>query len=126
MAEYIPGVCNLGAGETRRRWAFGWVGLILTISTWALFIKSARPPLWRLTLFVPAFLSALGFVQALSHFCVAFGFAGLFNVGPEAGRTESVEQQDYRRKDQRTALKIVAISATIAGAVALAAYLIPL
>ena len=31
MQEYIPGVCNIGKVEIRRRWVIGWAALIVCI-----------------------------------------------------------------------------------------------
>jgi len=76
-----------------------------------------------LTLFFPAFLSAEGFLQAAFHFCAGFGLQGVFNFGPELGKTETVEQLGFRRKDQRKALLISLYSALIGIALAILGYI---
>ena len=38
MAEYIPGVCNIGPAEIARRRRAGWTGLVATVVLWALFV----------------------------------------------------------------------------------------
>jgi hypothetical protein len=123
--DYIPGVCNIGKAEIKMRRALGWLGLIATVLLWALFIAMKTPAPWRLTLFVPAFLAAMGYLQAAWHFCAKFGLGGVFNFGPSIGRTDTVEQAEYRKQDRRTALQIVGVAALFGAVVAAVASLSP-
>lgn len=129
MAEsnvYIPGVCNIGRAEVRQRKLVGWVGLAVTVGVWiACSVFEASPP-WRLAPFVPASIAATGFLQAAWHFCATFGVLGLSNFGPNVGRTDTVEQAEFRRQDRRTALRIIALSVFAGAVVAAAAYFVPL
>jgi len=124
QTEYVPGVCNIGPAEIRRRQRSGWVGLGLTIVLWAAFWLLHIPAPWRLLLFFPASVSAAGFLQAAFHFCAAFGMRGVFNFGPQVGITDSVEQAEYRRQDQKKARLIGLYSGLIGLAVALAGFLL--
>jgi hypothetical protein len=124
-SEYIPGVCNIGRSEIRLRKVMGWLGLIATIGIWITLVARGVDPRWRLLLFIPAMLSASGFLQAAWHFCAKFGLGGVFNFGAEVGKTDTVEQAEYRRQDRITALKIIGLSALIGGSVAISAYAIP-
>jgi hypothetical protein len=123
--EYIPGVCNIGRAEIRQRKMIGWVALVITIGTWVAFGVFAVAPFWRLTLFIPASIAATGFLQAAWHFCATFGVLGLSNLGSKVGKTDTVEQAEFRRQDRRTALQIIALSVLIGAVVAAAAYFIP-
>jgi hypothetical protein len=124
-AEYIPGVCNIGRAEIRQRQLIGWCALAATIGFWiALAVFPVAAP-WRLLLFFPASLAATGFLQAAWHFCAKFGLRGVFNFGPRAGQTDTVDQAEFRRQDRRTALKIISLSALAGAAVAAAAYFLP-
>ena len=116
--KYIPGVCNIGPAEIKSRMQAGWFGLILTVIVGALLFYIQAAPVTRLVLFLPAFIGAIGFLQAYFHFCVAFGSQGLFNVANEAGKTESVTQQEFRRKDQQKVYKIMTLSVLVAVVVA--------
>jgi hypothetical protein len=116
--KYIPGVCNIGPAEIKRRMRGGWFELGVTILLWLAFLVFHVPAGWRLTLFFPAFLSAEGFLQAAFHFCAGFGTRGLFNFGTEVGKTETVQQAEFRRKDKNKALLISLYSALIGIAVA--------
>ena len=112
--EYQPGVCNIGSAEITRRILSGWIGLGATVILGALLLLFQVPTLWRLSLFVPAFFAATGFLQGLMQFCAGFGMRGIFNFGAQVGETELVEQAEYRRKDRQKALQILAYSALIA------------
>jgi hypothetical protein len=122
--EYVPGVCNIGPAETRLRMRAGWLGLGATVLLWALFVIFSVPAAWRLLLFLPASMASVGFLQAAMHFCAGFGFAGVFNLGPEAGKTDSVTQADFRKADRAKALRIALYSALIGLVVAIAGYLL--
>ncbi len=119
--EYIPGVCNMGMQEIKRRMQAGWGGAVVTIIVWGVFVWLETPAVWRLALFFPASMSAMGFVQAYSHFCAYFGFASLFNVG-NLGKTDTVVQAEFRSQDRRKAWQIVTATFGIGVAVALLGY----
>ena len=119
---YIPGACNIGQAERRRRLAVGGLGLIGGGVLWAVFVVFETAAGWRLLVFVPAALAAAGFLQSYWSFCAGYGLSGVFNVGPDFGKTESVEQAEFRRKDRRTALLIIGVSLLVGAVVAAAAY----
>src|SRR5262245_46302717 len=123
--QYIPGVCNIGRAEIRQRWLIGYGAAILAVVLAGLLIIVRAEPEWRLLLFFPTFVAAVGFLQAAWHFCAKFGLNGVFNVGPNVGRTDTVEQAEFRRQDRRTALKIINLSALAGAIVAAAAYFAP-
>lgn len=123
--KYIPGVCNIGPEEIKKRKQSGWIGLIATIALWAIFIWFDIPSIWRLTLFFPAMMSATGFLQAYMHFCVYFGFANLFNLG-NVGETDSVDQAEFRAQDRKKAWQIVIYSILVGLLVAFLGYAIEL
>lgn len=118
---YIPGVCNIGPSEIAMRKRVGWIGLLVTILAWAGFIFIGANPYWRFALVLPASMSATGFLQAYLHFCAGFGMRGLFNFGTEVGKTETVQQQEFRAKDKKRAQQIFLYSVLIGLVVALLA-----
>ncbi|MFA5932410.1 MAG: hypothetical protein WC793_03490 [Candidatus Paceibacterota bacterium] len=121
--KYIPGVCNIGPAEINKRKQAGWIGLIATIALWVIFIWFDIPSIWRPTLFLPAMMSATGFLQAYMHFCAYFGFASLFNFG-DVGKTDSVFQAELRAKDKRKAWQIIIYAVLIGIAIAIISVLI--
>lgn len=125
MAEtsgYIPGVCNIGPAEIRRRKQAGWLGLGATILLWAAFFAFRVGAPWRLLLFFPAAMGATGFLQAAMHFCAGFGLSGVFNFRQELGETDTVEQAEFRLKDRRKANAIGLYSILVGAAIAAAGY----
>jgi hypothetical protein len=69
-------------------------------------------------------MAAAGYLQAHMHFCAGFGSKGLFNFGPEVGKTETVTQAEFRAKDRKKALQIIALSVFIGVVVAIVAYFV--
>jgi hypothetical protein len=63
----------------------------------------------------------MGFLQGLMHFCVAFGTKGLFNMDKAVGQTESIDQAEFRKKDQQKVVQIYVLAVVIAIVVALVA-----
>ena len=119
--EYIPGTCNIGKGEIRRRQLVALVGLFFSISTLLAFSTVEAPTEIRLGIFFPLMVASVGFVQSRSKFCLAYGFAGTFNVG-KMGDIKRVASKEDRAADRKTALVILGKSfllAAIATAVVL-------
>jgi hypothetical protein len=72
--------------------------------------------------FFPAMMSATGFLQAALHFCAGFAVRGVFNFGSEIGRTDTVEQTEFRLRDRRKA-RLISLYSVLAGiATAIAAH----
>ena len=118
---YIPGTCNIGKGEIRRRQLVALVGLFFSISTLLTFNTVDAPTAIRLGIFFPLMVASVGFVQSRSNFCLAYGLAGTFNVG-KMGDIKRVASKEDRAADRATALKILGKSfllASIATAVVL-------
>ncbi len=122
---YIPGVCNIGPAEIKLRKLYGTIGLYVTVILFAVFMVVGVSSPWRLFIFIPATVSATGYLQAKFHFCVGFGTRGLFNMGTSLVTPEAVEKAEYRRKDQRKALTIAGLSALIGAVVTLVVFLLP-
>lgn len=121
---YIPGVCNIGYAERRARRMSGWIGMGIMAMLWAIFILARIPGAWRLFIFLPASMAATGFLQSAFHFCAGFGIRGVFNFGPDVGKTDTVIQEGFRKKDRQKALFILFLSALIGLVAAMAAFLI--
>ena len=106
MSEYIPGTCNIGKGEIRRRQLVALVGFILTVGTAYGFIKNDAPQGARLGLFMPAMIFAVGWIQSRRKFCLAFGLMGTFNFG-KLGQLSKVATKEEKEADRKTALSIL-------------------
>ncbi|MBU6255469.1 MAG: hypothetical protein KGM45_04155 [Actinomycetales bacterium] len=112
-AQYIPGSCNIGKGEIRRRQIVALVGLFFSISTLITFNTIDAPPAVRIGIFFPFMVASVGFVQSRSKFCLAYGFAGTFNVG-KMGDIKRVASKEDRAADRKTALVILGKSFLLA------------
>jgi hypothetical protein len=120
--EYVPGSCNIGNGEIRRRQLVALVGLFFTISMLVTLSAVDAAHGMRFAIFFPILVTSIGFVQSRSKFCLAYGFAGTFNVG-KLGDIKRVASKEDRQADRETALKILGKSfllAILATAVVLA------
>ena len=111
--SYIPGSCNLGKSEIRRRQFVALLGLFLTGSTLAGLIGTNSPASARWGLFVPLMVFSVGFIQSRKKFCLAYGLMGTFNLG-KLGDISRVQSPEDRKADRKTALTILAQSALMA------------
>ena len=124
-AEYVPGTCNIGAGEIRQRQVVAGIGFLLFItSAITLFAMDASRSA-RLALFLPLMMASIGWVQSRKKFCLAYGLAGTFNFG-KMGQISRVADPADRAADRRTALIIFAQSALYAVALTLLVVALPL
>lgn len=121
--KYVPGVCNIGPAEIKKRKQAGWVGLTLTTVLLGILMYFNAPPIWRLTLFIPAMMSATGFLQAYMHFCAYFGLASLFNFN-DVGKTDAIQLEEFRAQDRLKAWQIIIYSSLIGITITLLAYAI--
>jgi hypothetical protein len=113
---YIPGTCNLGKSEVRRRQSVALLGLALAIfSGFGLWQGSL---ITKLTIFLPFFVFAIGYIQSRRRFCMAYGFSGAFNLG-KLGELSRVQDPADRAADRKTALAILGQAGLLAVALTL-------
>ena len=125
QSDYIPGTCNIGGGEVTRRRMVALLGLILTLSSTATLISNEASRQSRLSIFLPALVMSVGWVQSRKRFCFAYGLAGTFNFGA-LGKISRVSDQQARSADRIMAFKIIAQSAAYALIVTLLVIALPL
>ena len=123
--SYIPGSCNLGKSEIRRRQAVALLGLFLTGSTLAGLLAADSPASARWGLFVPLMVFSVGFIQSRRKFCLAYGFMGTFNLG-KLGDISRVQSPEDRKADRKTALSILLQAALLAFILTAVFVLLPL
>lgn len=124
-AEYIAGTCNIGKGEIRRRQLVAIFGLFLTTFSAATIIATDQSKNSRLSIFLPALIFSIGFVQARKKFCLAYGLAGTFNFG-KLGQISKVQSNEDRKSDRKTAVSILFQSAALAAFITAVFFVIPL
>ena len=124
-SEYIAGACNIGKGEIRRRQFVALIGAAITITTAITLFTTDQSKAARLSIFIPAMIFAIGFVQSRKKFCLAYGLAGTFNFG-SLGDVKRVQSNEDRKADRKTALSILAQSAMLAVAITAVVFALPL
>lgn len=73
--NYVPGVCNINPLEVRRRRLSGHFGLAITIIMITVIAISHVSWLLRMIIIIPAFVAAIGYLQAQNKFCVGYAAA---------------------------------------------------
>ena len=122
--QYIPGTCNIGKGEVRKRQLVALIGLFFSISTLFAFNTVDTPTEVRLGIFFPLMVASVGFIQSRSKFCLAYGFAGTFNVG-KMGDIKRVSSKEDRAADRKTALVILGKSFLLAASATAVVLVLP-
>ncbi|MEY4901892.1 MAG: hypothetical protein RLZZ190_619 [Actinomycetota bacterium] len=123
-AQYIPGSCNIGTGEIRRRQFVALIGLVLSISSLVILVSTSAPREARLGIFIPLAVASIGWVQSRKKFCLAYGFMGTFNFG-KLGQLSKVADSANRTSDRKTALSILFQSGAYAVVATVIIYVIP-
>lgn len=119
MAEtyYTPGVCNLNPAETKRRRAAGYLGVGLAVVIFAILAIWRVAPAYGFVLFVPAWLAAIGFLQAKNHFCVSFAASGIYSAD-DTSKTAEVETAAHKQDQARARrLNLQALAIGVVGGV---------
>jgi hypothetical protein len=124
-SEYIPGVCNLGKSEIRQRQVVALFGIFLTVSTATTLLATDQSRTSRLSIFIPALVFSIGFVQSRSKFCLAYGLAGTFNF-ERLGKITKVQSAEDRKADRKTAIAILLKSAALAALITVVFFVLPL
>jgi hypothetical protein len=111
--SYVPGTCNLGKAEVRRRQLVALIGAVLTLTSFAGLLAADTANSARWSLFAPLMVFSVGFIQSRKKFCLAYGLMGTFNLG-KLGDITRVQSPEDRKADRKTALTIFAQSALLA------------
>ena len=115
-SEYVPGTCNIGPVEIKRRKVATVFSFVLTIIIILLLLFFHANRFWRLILFVPVSALAVNAEQLYFKFCVNFGLRGVFNFG-DPGKLDTVEQREFRMADRKKAISMI-LSGMLIGAIA--------
>ena len=124
-SEYIPGTCNIGKGEIRQRQLVALFGIFLTVSSASALLATDQSRSSRLSVFIPALVFSIGFVQSRSKFCLAYGLAGTFNF-EKLGKITKVQSVEDRKADRKTAISILFKSAALAALITAVFLVLPL
>ena len=105
-SNYVPGSCNIGPSEIKRRRIVMWLGCALSLVTLASYGQSHAGRMDRISIALPAFVFSIGFVQSRKKFCLAFGFMGAFDFG-KVGVINKVANSEARSADRKTAINLL-------------------
>ncbi|MFM8329210.1 MAG: hypothetical protein ACKN80_03085 [Actinomycetales bacterium] len=122
--SYIPGTCNLGKEEIRRRQIVALIGLVFSIISLVGLISTDAQPLARVSLFLPLMVFAIGYIQSRKKFCLAYGLMGTFNLG-KLGDMAKVQSPEDRKADRKTAMTIFGQAVLLAGGLTVLVVLLP-
>ncbi|MFM8204788.1 MAG: hypothetical protein ACKN8W_00315 [Actinomycetales bacterium] len=122
--SYIPGTCNLGKEEIRRRQFVALIGLVFSIISLVGLISTDAQPLARVSLFLPLMVFAIGYIQSRKKFCLAYGLMGTFNLG-KLGDMAKVQSPEDRKADRKTAMTIFGQAVLLAGGLTVLVVLLP-
>ncbi|MEY2722359.1 MAG: hypothetical protein EB044_04565 [Actinobacteria bacterium] len=123
--SYIPGTCNLGKAEIRRRQIVAVIGLVLTLASFLGLVAADTANSARWSLFAPLMVFSIGFIQSRKKFCLAYGLMGTFNLG-KLGDISRVQSPEDRRADRKTATIILLQGVLLALALTVILVSIPL
>ena len=123
--SYVPGTCNLGKAEIRRRQVVALIGAVLTLSSFAGLLAADTANSARWSLFAPLMVFSIGFIQSRKKFCLAYGLMGTFNLG-KLGDITRVQSPEDRKADRKTAVTILLQSALLALALTALFVILPL
>ncbi|GGM41471.1 hypothetical protein [Haloarcula argentinensis] len=107
MAEYQPGVCNIGANQRRAR-------RLSAIASFAVALAVAVGAVPDLSLWVTipfVFGGYVGAFQDYFRFCVAFGALARYDLSGSGGSSGRVVASEAVRADRRKAAKILLFAA---------------
>jgi hypothetical protein len=122
---YVPGVCNIGAWEIRRRRAFAVAGFVAAAVLFAVLVAIQAPAWARLLVFLPLAGGVFSWLQARRRFCAAFAVAGVANFTDADEGRHAVQDEASRRADIAAVRRMTRDAVLIAMAIAVVAALLP-
>jgi hypothetical protein len=123
---YVPGVCNIGPWEIRRRWIFGIAGLISAAVLFAVLVALHAPAVARALVLLPAWGGMFSVLQARRRFCGAYAMRRISNFGTTYGTIQQVDSEAAHRADMAKLARMLRDSFAIALVLAVIAMALPL
>ncbi len=114
MSDYQPGVCNIGTAEIERRRRFGLAGTLIALALTLIMGALGVSDIFKILIFFPAVMGAIGLLQAYTKFCAAYGLSAVFNFDDKEFKTKPILEQQAIAADKRMAWDIIAKSMGIA------------
>jgi len=122
---YVPGTCNIGQWEVRRRWAGGIAGLAIAAALLVALIAVHAPPIARVLVLLPAWGGAFSVLQARRRFCGGYAMRGISNFGDTHATIRSVPDEAAHRADIAAMRRMLRDAFAIAAVITAVAVLLP-
>lgn len=103
---YTPGVCNINEPEVAYRKKAYYLGLIIGPPLLAILLVVQAAPFYGVLMFLPAWIGAIGYLQAKYKFCVGYAASGVYNASPEYAETQKIVDEASQKLDKARARKI--------------------
>lgn len=101
--QYTPGVCNINPAEVAYRRKAFYLGLAIGIPLFLVLLAVGAHPAYGLIMFIPAWIGAIGYLQARHKFCVGYAASGVHSASDTYADVASVTDESDRFKDQKKA-----------------------
>jgi hypothetical protein len=113
-------IANIGPRERRKRVIGGVVMLIVAVALTIALLHAGVARAWRATVFIPLWLSAVGFLQAYHQTCVALAARGTEHMDAgERSVTDAHALARIRVQAQTVHVQSVVTAALVAAAIVL-------
>jgi len=122
---YVPGVCNIGPWEIRRRWIGGVIGLGIAAALLGVLIAVHAPAFARILVLLPAWGGAFSVLQARRRFCGAYAMRRISNFGVDLGTIHEVEDDAAHRADMAALVRMTRDAFVIGLVITVVAVLLP-
>jgi hypothetical protein len=124
--RYVPGVCNIGAWEIRRRRRFAYLGFAAAAILFAVLVAIDAPAWTRLFVFLPLASGLVSWLQARRRFCAGFAVARVSNFADGDDGRRRVEDEAAHRADIAAVRRMIRDAVLIALPIAILAALLPI
>jgi len=124
--RYVPGVCNIGAWEIRRRRRFAYLGFAAAAILFAVLVAVEAPAWTRLLVFLPLASGLFSWLQARRRFCAGFAVARVSNFADGDDGRRRVEDEAAHRADIAAVRRMTRDAVLIALPIAILAALLPI
>ena len=118
-------MCNINKAEVAYRKKAMWFGIILSVVLFGAMILLMLPVVFRILLFVPVYIAAIGYLQVKNKFCVAYGAGGRQNADDGSDVASEIADESARQADKKKSRKMNLQALGITRAVLIIALLIP-
>jgi hypothetical protein len=124
--RYVPGVCNIGAWEIRRRRRFAYLGFAAAAIVLAVLVAIDAPSWTRLFIFLPLASGIFSWLQARRRFCAGFAVARVSNFADGEDGRRRVEDEAAHRADIAAVRRMIRDAVLVALPIAILAALLPI